>query len=358
MNATAPADDLGVRVRTEVERTIQRAIRGVEFFSTAAPHNRGMPREILYQRGTLKLYRYKPLVGEVYRVPVLLIMSLLNRPYIFDLTPGVSLVEFLLKRGYEVYLIDWGAPRREDSRLVLEDYALDFIPECIRRVAEDSGEKDVSVLGYCMGGILSALHAAVRPEDGVKNLVCFATPINFKGMKLFRNWADRRHFDVDRLVDTLGNIPPEVITQSMDMLRPVSRIKSQIDLWDNMWNDQFVKSYRIFDRWASDQIPFPGECFRQLIKEFMWDNKLAEGGLKLGGLPIDLKNIRVPFLHVLGEHDHIAPSEATRVLIDLVGSEDKEEIVLKGGHVSLVAGPNAIKRMWPKLDQWLEGRST
>jgi len=119
-----------------------------------------------------------------------------------------------------------------------------------------------------------------------------------------------------------------------------------------------VKSYRMFDRWAADILPLPGELFRQTTKAFMWDNLLYKNELVLGGKRVDLGNIKVPVLHALAEHDHIVPYEAAKPLIANVGSKDKEEIVLKGGHVSLVAGGNAIKRLWPKLDAWLGKRST
>ena len=72
---------------------------------------------------------------------------------------------------------------------------------------------------------------------------------------------------------------------------------------------------------------------------------------------MDLSQITIPFLHVVAEHDHIVPYESARVLVPMVGSEDKREVMLKGGHVSLVAGGNAIYRLWPQLDQWLAERS-
>ena len=73
--------------------------------------------------------------------------------------------------------------------------------------------------------------------------------------------------------------------------------------------------------------------------------------------PSQLDKIKVPILHAVAEHDHIVPYDAARHLITKIGSPDKEEVMLKGGHVSLVAGPNAIKRLWPKLDSWLGQRS-
>jgi polyhydroxyalkanoate synthase len=297
------------------------------------------------------------MADEVYRVPVLLVMSLVSKPYILDLAPGQSFIEFLLKQGYDVYMIDWGVPRPEDRRLRLEDYTLDFIPDCAGRVAADSGEPDLSVIGYCMGGMLAVIYAALHADGPLRNLACFTTPVNFEGMELFRRWTDARHFDVDRIVDTLGNVPPELVYASFEMLRPAGRAAAQIRLWDNMWNDDFVRSYRMFDRWAADQIPFPGECFRQTTKELLRDNRLYRNELVLAGRRVDLGQIRVPFLHVMAEHDHIVPYESARELVGLVGSMDKRELVLKGGHVSLVAGPNASRRLWPQLDGWLSERS-
>jgi polyhydroxyalkanoate synthase subunit PhaC len=350
-------DEIESRVRQEIQRTIQRAIKGLEYITTGDPGVGLTPKDSIHSRGTLKLYHYRPMSDEVYRVPVLLIMSLISKPYILDLTPGQSLVEFLLKQGFDVYMVDWGIPRPEDAKLRFEDYVLDFIPDCVERVLQDSGEEEISVVGYCMGGQLSVMYAALHADGPVKNLACFTTPVNTDGMTLMKRWCNPRYFDVDRIVDTLGNVPPEMLYASFDMLRPVSKVVGQARLWDNMWNDEFVKSFRMFDRWAADQIPFPGECFRQNTKELMWANKLYRGEFELDGRPVRLNAIKVPFLHVVAEHDHIVPYEAAKDLVPMVGSTDKKEVMMKGGHVSLVAGGNAIFRLWPQLDTWLSERS-
>jgi polyhydroxyalkanoate synthase len=227
----------------------------------------------------------------------------------------------------------------------------------VQKVLDDSGEDEASVVGYCMGGQLSVMYSALHPDGPLKNLAVFTTPVNAEGMTLMRQWTDRRYFDVDRIVDTLGNVPPELMYASFDMLRPVSQVAGRLRLWDNMWNDEFTKSFRVFDRWATDQIPFPGECFRQYTKDFMWENKLRKNELELGGRKVDLGNVKVPFMHVMAEHDHIVPYESAKELVGLVGSEDKRDVTLKGGHVSLVAGGNAVYRLWPQLDQWLSERS-
>ena len=106
------------------------------------------------------------------------------------------------------------------------------------------------MIGYCMGGVLATIYAALHADGPMKNLVCFTTPVDFNGMTLFQAWTDERHFDVDRMVDSVGNVPPELIYASFDMLRPAARVAGTVRLWDNMWNDEYVKSYRMLDRWG------------------------------------------------------------------------------------------------------------
>lgn len=352
------AQDTVERLRREVDLAIQRGFKGVNYLTSGAPEVGQSRKDVLATRGTMRLYHYHPLVDEVYRVPVLIVMATTNRGYILDLAPGNSFVEYLLKAGYDVFMLDWAAPVPAEKNLRIEDYVLDFIPDCLRRIRKETGENDVSIAGYCFGGVLSLLFTALAGKEGPKNLVCFTTPIDFKQMKLFQNWSSQKHFDVDRLVDTYGNVPPEMIHSSFEMLRPASRAAAQVTLWDNIWNDEFVRGYRQLDRWGNDTLPLAGEYFRQTTKELMWGNKLFTGELTIGGKRVDLGAIKQPILHVVAEHDHIVPYEAARHLIARVGSKDKTEVILKGGHVSLLAGPNAARRMWPKLDEWLGERST
>src|SRR5450759_2297072 len=359
MNAPAGLDLASIpeRIQSEVQRAIQRSIKGVEYIASSGPSLGSTPKDILHARGTMNLYHYRPVADEIYRVPILIVMATTNRGYILDMVPGQSFIEFLLKRGYDVYMLDWTAPKPEEKSLRMEDYVLDFIPDCVRRVQRDSGETDVTVIGYCFGGVLSLLYGSIFANGPMKNLICFTTPVDFREMKLFQNFSDKRYFDVDRLVDSVGNVPPEMILSSFEMLRPASRAASQVQLWENIWNDEYVKSYRMFDRWATDTLPLAGEYFRTITKDLMWDNKLYNGAMSVGGRAADISKIKVPILHAVAEHDHIVPYDAAKPLIQKIGSTDKEEVILKGGHVSLVAGANAVRRLWPKLDSWLCERS-
>lgn len=341
-----------------IDRAISRNIPGLSLPQTESDLDVApTPKELIYSDETARLYHYHALENEIYRVPVLIVMSPVAKGYILDLAEGQSLIEFLLMQGHDVYMIDWAAPRRDQSGLSLDNYVLDLVGGCIDAVLEDSGEPELTLVGYCMGGMLSSMFTSLNPDGRVKNLACFTTPVNGDGMELYKKWVNSRAFDIDRLVSELGNIPGDFINQSIQALRPLQRSANQMNLLNNVSDDAFVKAHMRFDRWATDQLPLPGELARQMLNGFIRDNLLVRGELEVRNQRVDFSNITVPFLHVAAKYDHIVPAAASQDLINLVGSEDKQEIVMKGGHVSLVAGGNAIFRLWPQLDAWIAERA-
>src|SRR3970040_2110341 len=291
-----------------VKRNLDRFRRGMDVIVDRDPPVVGAtPRDVVYSKGTMRLYRYRPVTDEVYRIPLVLVMSLISKPYILDLSPGQSLVEYLLREGFDVFMVDWGVPRPEDSRLTLESYVLEALPRHVEEVQKVTGEQEVSLLGYCMGGLFVLMYSGIFPDAPVANLVCAATPVDFEGMGLLRRWSDRRWFDVDRMVDTLGNVPADLRFRSFEMLRPAARWAAYARLFDNLWNDLWVKNYRLFNRWVYDQIPFPGEAYRQLMKELMWENNLLKVAHAPGGRRVGLAGITCPVLNIIAQHDPIHP---------------------------------------------------
>jgi len=315
------------------------------------------PRELLHARGTLRLYHYLPQTGEVYRTPLLIVMSLVSTPDIFDLTPGQSFIEHLVRAGFDVYLIDWGTPRIEHAGLGIEDYVADLLPDCVAQVQQHSGEDGITIVGYCLGGILASLYAARENRGPLRNLLLLATPVNGEGMVMQRKLLTAQGLDPDELVDSLGNIPSSMVESAFQMLRPLQKASGQATLLNNLRDPAFVKAHQRIVKWGANALPFPGEAFRELAKDFVLNNRIVHGGLTVRGVKCDLGRIRVPLLHVVAEHDHVVPRAASSDLVRLVGSRDKQELVIKGGHVSLIAGVGAATRTWPTIVEWLAHRS-
>ena len=139
------------------------------------------PKQLVWTLNKAKLYRYVPVLPPEKRhpIPLLLIFALMNRPYILDLRPGHSFVEFMVSQGYDVYLLDWGVPGFEDRHLKFDDYTLEYMPRAIRKVKALSGVQEFSMLGWCIGAILTTIYAALRPDDGLRNLLLLTAPLDF-----------------------------------------------------------------------------------------------------------------------------------------------------------------------------------
>ena len=314
------------------------------------------PRVEIYKRNKSRLYRYES--KRTHRTPLLFVPNLgISRPYIFDLLPGGSFVEHMTRQGFDFYMLDWGVFGPEDNDLTVEECVTRILPRMARRVLESSGQNELSVLGYCMGAPISAAFVASHPEVPVKNFINMAGPIDFAKVGLFGLWLGKQYFNVDRFVDTLGSIPADMVKAGFKLIKPTMDLSTTLNLWWNLWNDKYVEGFQALNKWANEYVAFPGEFFRQWVRDFYQDNKLYRGELVMGGRPVRLERITCPVFVVGAKEDYIAPPGCVRALMDAVGSHEKEYIELPGGHISLIAGRGASVHCWPKVAGWLAPRS-
>ena len=320
------------------------------------------PKEVVWTLNKAKLYRYVPMLPEekLHPVPLLLVFALMNRPYILDLRPGHSFVEFMLQHGYDVYLLDWGAPGIEDKNLKFDDYTLEYMPRAIRRMKEVSGATEFSLLGWCIGAILTTIYAALRPDDGLRNLILLTAPLDFSNKEsiTFARWVDERYFDVDKVLGMFGNMPPEMIEYGAKALKPVENyIGNYLRLWDNLDNPQVIDAWHAMNTWVTDNISLAGGVFRQLVVDLYRNDRLMQGTLTIRGEKVDLSQLRAKLLTVIAEADHITPPCQSESILTKVGSTDKTALRIPGGHIGIMAGSGASKRTWPQIDGWLAQRS-
>jgi len=320
------------------------------------------PKDLVWALNKAKLYRYRPVVDAArrHRVPLLLIFAIMNRPSILDLRPGHSFVEFMLSRGYDVYLLDWGAPGYEDRHLKLDDYAMDYLPRAIRKVKAIAGVEEFSMLGWCIGAILTTIYAALRPDDGLRNLLLLTAPLDFSNRNgvTFARWTDERYFNVDLILDAFGNMPGEMIDYGAKALKPVENyITNYCKLWDNLDDPRVVESWHAMNTWVTDNIPMAGAAYRQLIVELYRHNRLIRNELVVCGERVDLGRMRANLLTVIAEGDHITPPCQSETLLEKTGSGDKEAYRIPGGHIGIMAGSRAPRTTWPHIEKWLSARS-
>jgi polyhydroxyalkanoate synthase len=342
-----------------------KAIKGLQTFNRLLSTDAAVaqtPKKMIWTLNKAKLYRYTPVVPDEQRhkVPLLLVFAIMNRPHVLDLRPGHSFVEYIIQRGYDVYLLDWGVPGPEDKDLKYDDYTLEYLPRVIRKLKSVTGAEQFSMLGWCLGALISTMYAALRANDGLKNLILLTAPLDFtdKTAGGFSKWASDPSFNADRIAESFGNVPGEMIDAGAKMLKPVENlVGTYVNLWDNIDDASRVEAWHAMNTWVRDIIPMSGAAYRQLINEFYKENRLIEGTLKIGGEPVVLSNIKANLLNIIAEADHITPPCQSERVMDLVSSADKELHRVHGGHIGIMAGRGAETTTWPHIESWLATRS-
>lgn len=345
--------------RIEAHRAALRFINGIEWLVRDPMSVVGRtPYDVVYQRDKLQVRRYG-LDGVTPRhdVPVLLVPPLMVKPFIFDLCTGRSLVEFLLRRGFRVYLVDFGEPDWRDAGVRLDNYVLDWMPTAVRVTRRDAGAAEVSLLGYCMGGIFSLMHTAANRDRSVRNIVSIAAPVDTAKTGIFAWIVWMAGDQLEFIARRIGNIPGGLSSTAFRMLTPVKNFTRYADLLLNLWDKEYVNGFDAMNQWVSQFIEYPQAAFLQFFREVVRQNKLVTGQLRFGRKSANLRHVRAALLVVAGQTDEVAPVPAVRAVMDAVGSRDKTFLLAPGGHMGVFAGATAPEHVWTPVAQWLAARS-
>lgn len=313
------------------------------------------PKEAVHRDDKLVLYRFQPSEGGRQPIPLLIIYALVNRPYMVDLQPNRSLVRGLLAGGLDVYLIDWGYPDGGDRYLTLDDYINGYIDRCVRYLCRRHNVPRVNILGICQGGAFSTCYSALHPER-VKNLITTITPIDFHTpTDMLSHWV--RNVDIDLLVDTVGNVPGEMLNWTFLSLKPF-RLSGQkyLDMVNTLDDPVQAKNFMRMEKWIFDSPDQAGEAYRQFMSDFYQKNGLVKGLVEIGGRRVDLARIDMPVLNIYARDDHLVPPAASKVLGGLIGTRDYTELEFPGGHVGIYVSGNAMKLVPPAVCNWLRER--
>jgi len=315
------------------------------------------PHDVVYEEDRVRLLHYRPVRKAPLKPPLLIVYALINKPYILDLQPDRSVVRALLTRGVDVYLIDWGTPSPGDRHLGLPEYADGYIDRCVRAIRERAGVDQVSLLGYCIGGFLATIYAALHP-DRVRNLILMAAPLDFHADGgLLHRWTGPEHFDPDLVVEAFGNVPAEFLNGGFTLLDPLGNsYLKYLELLDRADDEAFVEMFFRMEKWLGDGVPLAGEFYKEFIRDGYQRNLLIQNRLTVGGERVDLAKLTQPLLVVVAEKDHIVPPESTRNLLGHAKSKDVQVLSMPGGHIGLSVGAESHRELWPKVARWIAAR--
>ncbi|MBK6906196.1 MAG: alpha/beta fold hydrolase [Rhodocyclaceae bacterium] len=302
-------------------------------------------------------------------IPLLLVPPLGVTSDTYDLMPNRSLVRYMAARGYKVYMIDWGKPTKRHARLRLSDYADRMMSIAMDSVLEHSGARKVSLMGWCMGGLLCLMQTGLKKSDPrVANIITIASPIDIRGggvigglgralnpvAKAVRTFSDFRLQNVDP--DKM-HMPGWVTTLAFKLTDPVGSVTTYWDLLMRLWDREFVESYTTTSDYLNNMLPYPAGVVQDMLVTMAVDNSLARGEIPLGGKVTRFSNITAPIYVFAGASDVLVAASTTRQSLDMVKSKDTAYEVAPGGHMGVILGGKAQDAVWGKSADWLRQRS-
>ena len=338
----------------DYEKELNRWTNVIEAINGPEPKIGHTPRNEVWRKNKSILWHY-PAKEKKYEIPMFFVYSLFGKPYILDIAPKTSVIENLTNLGYDVYLLDWGSPGYEDKGISLDIYIQDYLSKGVKRALRHSGAEEISVIGYCLGGTISSIYAAISDEP-IKNLVVATVPIDFSvfvGPDKLSEALKSGVVDVNHFIDVYGVIPPSYVEGMFRSITTPITFSHYVALLNRAHDKRFVDKWRRMNKWTTDQVPFAGESFRQLSLDLFRDNKLVKGELMIGGKNVNLKNIKANLLVVSSKHDNLIVEEQSKPIMDLVSSEDKTYLQVEAGHVSLAL----TGKFADVLHNWVSSRS-
>ncbi len=315
------------------------------------------PRDLVWQRGKLRLYRYRPLESATRAsraIPLLIVYALVNRPYMLDLQTDRSLIRGLLAEGLDVYLVDWGYPDGADRFTTLSDYIDGLLADCVERVLDTHRVEALNLLGVCQGGVFSLCFSALHPRR-VRNLVTMVTPVDFHTPgDLLSKWV--RKIDVAAWVGN-GNVSGDALNQLFLSLMPF-RLGHQkyVDLLLGSSDRARLETFMRVEQWIFDSPDQAGTAFHEFVTWFYRENRLVRNQLDIAGRKVDLRTLELPLLNLIGTKDHLVPRDASAALHSLVGSTDYTMLEFDLGHVGMYISASAQRQVPAAIAHWLASR--
>lgn len=308
------------------------------------------PYEVVHTHDKLSVRHYASRGDGRCAWPVVIVPSMINRSYILDLEPDRSLVAALAALGHDVYLVDWGDPGPEDADEDVAYVLFDLLERALDRACRHHGAKKALVLGYCQGGTLAAMLAALRPGR-FGGLALLNAPFQFSEGGRFRQLVDPKTFDVEQAFPE-GLVPLEAMQAGFKLLDPMGNLTKFLAVDDANGDAATMARVLARERWLEENVTMASAFAREFVRNAYQEDRLMDASWVVGGERVDLKKVTAPVLVVAAQSDFITPLAAALPVADAVGSTDVTTKVIPTGHIGCVVGSAAAKHLIPVLDGW------
>jgi polyhydroxyalkanoate synthase len=322
------------------------------------------PGRVIFQNDLFQLIQYQPATETVYRRPLLILPPWINKFYILDLRDKNSFIKWAVGQGHTVFVVSWVNP---DARLAgkdFEDYLFEGALAALDAIEQATGEREVNAIGYCLGGTLLGAtlgYMAARKDGRIKSATFFVALLDFAIPGELGVFIDERQVEnLERRMNERGFLEGAEMAATFNMLR------SNDLIWSFVINNYLLgKEPFPFDLlyWNSDSTRMPAKMHSFYLRNMYLKNALKDpGGIRLGGVPVDLRKIEVPAYFVSTVEDHIAPWKSTYLGARILGGPVR--FVLGGsGHIAGIINPPAASKYcyWtsdalpPAPEEWQAG---
>jgi polyhydroxyalkanoate synthase subunit PhaC len=316
------------------------------------------PSRTVLSRGLFTLKAYGE--NESHNPVVLIIPSPIKRPYIWDMLPEVSAVQRFLEENIQVYIINWERPGPDDESSGLDQYAGQFILDCLSAIEDETGQKQVFISGHSLGGTFAAIFSSLYP-DNVKGLVLITTPLRFGpgGGDLANLTAFLPPAGFITLLQ--GNVPGT-------LLDVVSLIASPIVFGIGRWTDRVIsisdrealRTHICVERWSLDETPIARRLFEDAMECLYRNDLFFRNRLLVGGRLASPKHVRAPVLGVIDKACTVVPPRSFMPVLEIMRSNEKKVLWYDGDrgvsirHLGPLVGKRAHQRIWPEIVNWVK----
>lgn len=322
------------------------------------------PGKVVYRNDLMELIQYTPTTETVHKTPLMIVPPWINKYYILDLRPKNSFIRWAVAQGHTVFVLSWVNPDEKLAQKSFEDYMREGPLEALTQIEKATGERQINAIGYCLGGTLlssTLAYMAAKNDDRILSATFFTTMVDFTDVGEMSVFIDEAQLQsLEERMNSQGYLDGSEMAGTFNMLRANDLI------WSFVVNNYLLgKEPFPFDLlyWNSDSTRMPAAMHSFYLRNMYQHNKLSQpGGITLGGVAIDLRNIKIPTYLISTREDHIAPWKTTFAATHLY-SGPVRFVLSASGHIAGVVNPPEAGKYcyWTNTrkvkdpDAWLKG---
>jgi len=361
----------GLSLMTGLSNLLEDVGKGQGLVSRRAPNDfelgvnvAATPGAVVFRNDLMELIQYAPTTDKVYRRPLLFVPPLVNKYYLFDLTPKASYLKWLVDQGHTVFVISWANPDESHADTGMDAYVKDGVIAALDAVEAATGEVDADLVSYCLGGTLSAMTLAYLAQTGradrIASATLIATLVDFGDMgewSVFTSEDDLNAFD--RYLDEKGYV------EAHDLTKLFSAVRANDLIWSSVVNHYLLgDEVRASDLlwWFDDGSRIPARMLKEYGRQILRGNQLKDGGVAIDGVTLDLKAIETPVMIVALKDDHVSAWKNTYAGRHFFGGPTRFLLGGSGHNAGMINPPAANKHgYWTNDDApadaeaWLAG---